>query len=116
MARQVKNPKDDENITTLDAGPIAEEKLDPVEAQDAANVTDTRTALRDDDPVEGPQAKWYVVIKGGVAQCNGVRARLKEGKELNDLNYSIRDLQRQGIRLAVIDPNNRDEPIEALLA
>jgi hypothetical protein len=105
-----------ENITTLNAGPIAEEKLEPVEAQDAAAATEVRTALRDDDPVEGPQAKWYVVIKGGVAQCNGVRARLKEGKELNDLNYSIRDLQRQGIRLAKIDPNNRDEPIDALLA
>ena len=46
-----------------------------------------------------PEVKRYVVTKGGSILNNGFRVTLKEGKEIDSLNYDIVHVQRQGIRL-----------------
>ena len=112
----MRTKKEEEKVETLDAGPVKDRKLAPVEEQDAAATTPKGSAVKpSDDEPEGPRVRYFTVVRGGVAQVNGFRTRLKEGKEIDTLNYNIRALQRQGIRLAEIDSTKRDEPIEELL-
>lgn len=95
-----------ESVQVLGNGPIPDVKLDgPTEAVEVGS------AVRDDPEAEAeaPKAKWYRVIRGGIVLDGGFRARLKEGKEINSLNYNIRRLQQQGIVLQEFDPSN--EPV-----
>ena len=50
-------------------------------------------------PEEVPVVKRYVVVRGGQVLQNGFRTMIKEGKEIDSLNYDVAHLQRQGIRL-----------------
>jgi hypothetical protein len=67
-------------------------------------------------PVEdGPPVKRYRIVRGGTVRDakTGTRVTIHEGKEIDSLNYDVRDLQKQGIRVAKIDPNeNAFEPVE----
>lgn len=45
----------------------------------------------------------FVVVRGGVVTLDGFRTRLREGKEVDDLNYDIRKLALQGIHLKELD-------------
>lgn len=110
------NGKEQESVTTLDAGPIADKEVPPVEVQNAKALEQPRSAVDGEtEEVEGPKVRRFVVMKGGVAQVGKFRARLKEGKEIDTLNYNIRDLQRQGIRLKEITGMDTSAPIEGLL-
>lgn len=114
----MRKSKDDskESVTTLDSGPIADKEVPSVEEVAAKALGQPRSAVDGaPDDIEGPTVRRFVVMKGGVAQVGGFRARLKEGKEIDTLNYNIRDLQRQGIRLREITGMDTSEPIEALL-
>lgn len=52
--------------------------------------------------VERPVRK-FVVTRGGVITIDGFRTRLREGKEIDDLNYDIRKLALQGIHLREVE-------------
>lgn len=97
-----------ESVQVLGNGPIPDVRLDDPSAMTAGTVG---SAVRDDPDAEAeaPKPKWYRVIKGGIVLDGGFRARLKEGKEINSLNYNIRRLQQQGIMLQEFDP--ADEPV-----
>jgi hypothetical protein len=51
---------------------------------------------------DAKKVRRFRVTKGGTVSTNGYRATLKEGKELDDLNYDIRSLATQGIHLEEI--------------
>jgi len=68
---------------------------------------------KDDPPCERPRPKnrRFRVIKGGNISTGGVRATLREGKELDERNYDIRNLVRQGIRLEEITDEDTADPL-----
>lgn len=111
----MRKPKDDENIETLGTAPIADRLLDPTEIADAKAAEKVKVAVDPDAEQIGPVKRFFVVTRGGTAQVSGFRTRLREGKEIDNVNYDIRALQRQGIRLSEIDPNNRDEPLDFMI-
>lgn len=45
------------------------------------------------------KARRFVVRKGGMISATGYRTMMREGKEIDDLNYDIRSLAQQGILL-----------------
>jgi len=85
-----------------------DDKNESVQVLGNGPIPDVRLADPDAE-AEAPKPKWYRVIKGGIVLDGGFRARLKEGKEINSLNYNIRRLQQQGIMLQEFDP--ADEPV-----
>jgi hypothetical protein len=71
---------------------------------------------RNKTPAEAPpEVRRYRVTKGGNVRCArlGQRVTIKEGKELDSINFDVRDLQRQGIRLVrVEDVDSKFEYVE----
>jgi len=55
--------------------------------------------------------KWYRVVRGGPVLENGFRTVLKEGKEISTLNYNVKKLIQQGIRLVEFDPENFSDDV-----
>ena len=55
----------------------------------------------DDQPAYGPPVTQYVVLKGGRVQSavNAPRAVVPAGKIIDDLNYDIKLLRRQGVQV-----------------
>jgi hypothetical protein len=100
--------KEDENVQVLDSGPIPEVTLELPGASDVVGDATIRNAAPETPP---PPMRWFRVVKGGYVLDNGFRTMLKPGKEINDLNYTIRNLQRQGIVLEEITAADRTSPI-----
>lgn len=116
MRKSKDEQRKEEQVTTLDNGPVQDKGVEPTEVQDAKAMQPIKSAVDPDvDPKEGPKVRKFVIMRGGVAQVGGFRAKLKEGKEVDTLNYNIRDLQRQGIQLREITGMDTDAPIEPLL-
>ena len=52
--------------------------------------------------------EYFRVTRGGYVQSpGGVRSQLREGKEIDSLNYDPVRLRQQGIRLERIQPEER---------
>lgn len=70
-----------------------------------------RDATENNPDRPSPPVKKFRVIKGGTYSDPFTRgkATLKEGKEIDALNYDILSLQRQGIKLELIAEETRDE-------
>jgi len=96
-----------EHVTVLAAGEPAERRLPPVSPNDAAVVADATANNDPDREASVPPPKYYRVVKGGMVLENGFRTRMTEGKELDSLNYDIRRLQQQGIRVEEIQAADR---------
>lgn len=104
-----KKREEETKIETVKGGAIPDVMLTGSEGSPSFKGTAVSDKdLGKDDQV--PAAQWYRVLKGGYVTQNGVRAKLHEGKEINDSNYNIRDLQRQGIRLEKCEPD--DAPLD----
>lgn len=59
---------------------------------------------------QGEQGKvrYFRVVRGGYfMDRSGTRSLMREGKEIDNLNYDIRRLQQQAIKLEEIDPADR---------
>jgi len=80
----------------------------PGQAQPARQV-----ALGDEKPAPAPKVRRYrvEVTKQFVDRTSGSRTTLREGKEITDAHYNIRDLQQQGVRLKDIT----DVPLDQAL-
>lgn len=102
MARQQQK---EEHTQVLDDGPIPDVTLPPV-SNESAVVADA-TRKNPVTPVKAPDVQYYRVIKGGPIQAAGYRSVLREGKEIDSVNYDIRALQQQGIRLERVAPEDR---------
>ena len=46
-----------------------------------------------------PKVEKFVVTKGGIIVANGARTRMGEGKVIDTLNYDIKKLKQQGIKI-----------------
>lgn len=58
------------------------------------------------------QVRYFRVLRGGYfLDRSGVRALMREGKEIDNLNYDIRRLQQQGIKLQEINEADRTAAI-----
>lgn len=102
MARQQNKAREDEQIEVLSDQEPEEVNLDPVnDAERSVVVGDatTKTLQTAPEPEAVPPVKKYVVVKGGNVMVNGNRTRIAEGKIIDELNYDIAHIQRQGIRL-----------------
>lgn len=112
MARQQANQgkqRDDEDITVLSDQEPADVPLEPVnDAERSVVVADaTQKTLETAPPAEEvPVVKRYVVVKGGSVLVNGHRTTIKEGKIVDNLNYDLTHLQKQGIRLQREETSN----------
>jgi hypothetical protein len=58
-----------------------------------------------------PKRRYYRVTKGAVVRdpTTGFRARIRDGKELDDANYDIASLMRQGVKLEEIAESEREQ-------
>ena len=107
MARHPTNSsggKDGEEIEVLNPNPEpAEVPLPEVDDAAAAVVVADATSKNPPLPPNAPPApekRLYRVLKGGMALMpTGMRTLIKEGKVIDNLNYDVRRLQMQGIRL-----------------
>jgi len=111
--------KKGEKIEVLTPGTVddaPEIGLPPVsnEAALVADATENNPErIGDEADEQVPVVQWARVIKGGYFQAAGGRTMLKEGKELNSHNYNFRQLQRQGIKLEIIEgPETGEEFFE----
>lgn len=95
----------EEHIEVLSSGSVPE-----VECGELASPRFRGSAVvpNPDAEAAAPKPSWYRVIKGGTVLENGFRTRMKEGKEINNINYNIRRLQQQGIVLQEFDPDSSD--------
>ena len=110
--QQVNGREEEEHVQVLDAGPVQEVKLDLPGASEVVGDATAKPSTADPEALAAvPQARWFRVVKGGYVLDGGFRTMLKPGKEINDLNYSIRNLQRQGIVLEEITAQDRTSPI-----
>jgi hypothetical protein len=125
MARKAGGADEHVQVTAVYDGP-QEVKLEPkdvsldgsgvVRVVDASPIrgdaTSRNRVLTPEEEAALPEVKRYRVTRGGMALMKsgsgGYRARLKEGKEIDSLNYDVRDLQRQGIRVERINPDMTD--------
>lgn len=55
------------------------------------------------DAVPAARPKTYRCLNGGTIVADGCRTALRAGKEVSDLQYDIRLLKRQGIRLELVE-------------
>ena len=106
--RKVQGSRDDENVQVLDSGPVEEVKLDLPGVPEVIGDAMARSREPAEPP---PPVRWFRVVKGGYVLDNGFRTMLKPGKEINDQNYQIRNLQRQGVVLEEITATDRTSPI-----
>lgn len=91
-----------ESIQILDTGPIEEVEIRNIASRDGG---ETAPAVDFDDLEEqkniGPKVHRYTVIRGGrvQTQVNGPRTVIQVGKPIDDLNFDIQLMKRQGIQL-----------------
>jgi hypothetical protein len=66
-------------------------------------------------PGPGPRQRRWRVVNGGFVMFSGCRTAIKAGKEVDDRNYDIPALRRQGIRLEeVVDEHEEPAPAPAV--
>lgn len=112
---QAPKPNDrGEHITTLSHTPLEPLPEEPGTTTQAAliNQSDIKadaTQLNPNGDGEGGKpTKYYRIENGGnVLDKNGYRTRLHPGKEIDDLNYNIDRLRKQGIKLTEITAEER---------
>lgn len=90
-------------IETLPPIPEAETFDTPVVTPDVPIITqayDAGSAVDPEEIIEAPRAKRYTVTHGGlISDPSGFRVRMHEGKVVDDHNYDIARLRKQGIKL-----------------
>jgi hypothetical protein len=95
-----------EHVEVLSSEPIPEVTLPPV-SNEAPVVADA-TMRNPPQAAKGPEVEYFRVTRGGYVQSpGGVRSQLREGKEIDSLNYDPARLRQQGIRLERIRPEER---------
>ncbi len=105
--------KGTETITTLANGDIEEVTLDDIASRDGG---ECEPAVDFDDLAEqakiGPPVKHYIVTRGGRVQtnANGQRATISQGKQLDDLNFDIQLMRRQGIEMREVQAGDSLDP------
>ena len=91
-----------EQITTLSTSPIEEVDITDIASRDGGE-TEPAVDFADLEAQRdiGPPVKYYVVTRGGRVQTNsqGQRATIQSGKRLDDLNFDIPLMLRQGIEV-----------------
>lgn len=106
MARASQQTNKTEHLEVLSNDPIPEVELPPV-TNEAPVVADA-TTKNPPQAVKGPPVEYYRITRGGYVQSpGGVRSQLREGKEIDSLNYDPARLRQQGIRLEKIRPEDR---------
>lgn len=110
MARQPRDNKDKENVTTLANSPLEEipethgmmtseaEKVMAAPAQKAP-----AKALEQQATQEAPAVKYYrVTAPARIQGSTGFRARMNPGKVLSTTTYNIERLKNQGVQMVEI--------------
>lgn len=101
---QVLVPGDPNNAPEVQLEAVGESKI-------RGSALDHNPPSAEDAAAQAPERKLYRVVRGGMYADPNTRSRtqIRPGKEVDNVNYNIRDLQRQGIRLEKIEPGN--EPL-----
>jgi hypothetical protein len=95
-----------EHLEVLSDRPIEDVELPPV--VNAAPVVADATQKNPPVAAKGPKVEYFRVTRGGFVQSpGGVRSMLREGKEIDTLNYDVNRLRQQGIRMERIQPEER---------
>lgn len=110
VARQQANSKENEHITVLGTDDH-EVELPPVDdASTAVIVADATTKVAPEvAPEEVPPVHRYTVVADKQILSNGFRTTLKAGKIVDSLNYDIKHLKKQGVRLQRVETEPDDE-------
>lgn len=98
MARMQMDGKKAENVVVLDHEEHDVE-LPPVDDAARSVVVADATSKNKSDSKAAPEVRRYVVVQGGSVLENGFRTTLRVGKVIDSLNYDVKRLQQQGIRL-----------------
>ncbi len=80
-----------------------EQMLAPPDDINRSKVVADATAKNKAAPEPTKPVTYARVIRGGPVLENGFRTQLKEGKIVDSLNYNLKRLQQQGIRLEKCD-------------
>jgi hypothetical protein len=96
--------KDNEDVTPLENDPdVLSDKniINPAHLNTDGQEKPPAVDYEDIAENPGPPVKRYLVVKGGRVQTqpNGLRTTLNEGKEIDELNYDIKLLKSQGVKL-----------------
>ena len=128
MARKTRD-ESEQHIQVLDPNGPRDVPLAPIQFShamgdeqgplvDAAPIRGDATARNKPIPEDAEirQVRRFRVVRGGSilvrgSATGGYRTMLREGKEIDDQNYDIRDLQRQQIRLVEITETSKDLPL-----
>lgn len=106
IPKELKDEKDQAQVQVqvLSKGPIEDVTLLPV----VDDVSVRGSVVGDGAGGSAPtrEKKFYRVMREGRALCGGTRAKLHEGKVIDDLNYDVEGLRRQGIRLEPADADD----------
>lgn len=106
---QLLDSNGDFNPTAIQDGTVRSE----LEGQIVRDATDKNPRLDEDAQAQAAdKRRFYRVLKGGqfADPHSKSRATLKAGKEIDSLNYNVRELQKQGIVLERIEtPSAADE-------
>jgi len=107
MARTPK--KKEEHVEVLNDGPIPE--VEAPYSTESEVVADAREKNKPPPaaakPPEVKVPRVFRVKEDKRALVNGYRTILRAGKEIDELNYDIRRLLSQGVKLEEIDPKDR---------
>jgi len=101
--------KKDEHVEVLRDGPIPE--VEAPYSMESEVKADARDKNKPPPPTKKPPEvkvpRVFRVKEDKRALVNGYRTILRAGKEIDTLNYDIRRLQSQGVKLEEIKPEDR---------
>ena len=105
-ARRAQEHAEYHGNAATDLAPIAEspEKTNVVNASHlGSNPAEViAVAVDPNENADSPTVRRFVVEKEKNISQNGIRSILREGKEIDELNYDIVALQKQGVKLREI--------------
>lgn len=107
----VETPKG-ETAQVLSSAPVQRIDAEDVGARDgmvAGSAVDPDATPPREPP---PEVERYVVVKEAIFTDRGHRVRLPVGKVIDSLNYDVRHIIRQGVRVHRLRPD--EDPAEAL--
>lgn len=96
------NPATGETTEVIGHGEIPSVKADTVKHRDGRNAGRLHIEQQTDEAP--PEIARYVVMRESNPMIDGRNVRLSVGKELDNINYNIPQLVRQGVKLKAMKP------------
>lgn len=105
-------PVDRSTIDPMQVAPVVRDATEPPVLRAGFGLA-TSPIMKGTSEAETPKVRVYRVEKDAaiVDRTSGARTKLREGKEISESHYQIRDLQRQGVKLRDITDIDPTAPL-----